>query len=81
MGDRHHLPLVGHDMPYYYVDFPEGRSVGRPWVFAKRLATGQLYWYWRRELASGWGIVGPFATCADAHKDIERSQGYAVVGS
>lgn len=42
-------------------------------MFTNRAVTGQLYWYWERRTLSGMAHFGPFLTCADAHKDIERS--------
>lgn len=84
MSDLHRLPLVGHDLPYYVVtDQPEVLQAlkrARYRVYCKRATTGQPYWYWRKERASGYSVVGPFLSCADAHKDIERSQGYAKAG-
>lgn len=76
MSDIHRLPLTGHDLPDYYL------AISKPTryhVFSRRERTGQLYWYWSRPGISGIALVGPFMTCADAHKDIERGA-YAVAG-
>lgn len=81
MSDLHRLPLRGHDLPDYWVNLPiVDRGESRIRVDSARAATGQLYWYWRKPLASGEAVYGPFLSCADAHKDIERSQGYAKAG-
>lgn len=69
MSDIHRLPLLGHDMPYYVVDYDEPE---RPRVFARRELTGQLYWYWSHPVRSGRALHGPFVTARDAGKEAEE---------